>query len=165
MPENQRWVIEEAPRPNFEYGLWHPPLYVYVLALSYKIFGTASWAARLPGVVCFLITLWLLWRLVTHLSPPESRQHVRIFLVSLYLVNPLLIQQGMMLDIDNTVLTLLGVLLLHEFLRMDAKGTPWLQKYAWLTVLMTLSFWAKEFGALYLAVALLVYLGAWRSRG
>jgi hypothetical protein len=61
--------------------------------------------------------------------------------------NPLIIQQGMMLGIDNTVVTLVSALFLHEFLRLEKRGTALLPKYVWLTGLIAVSFWAKEFAA------------------
>ena len=31
------------------YGLWHPPLYIYLLGLDVKLFGATEPSARLPG--------------------------------------------------------------------------------------------------------------------
>ena len=156
IPRKDLWQIHEAPKPGYTYGLWHPPLYIYLLALSHKLFGTASWTARLPGVLCFLATLWLLRGIINRLLPPEKSNAVFGVTSFLYLTNPLLIQQSMMLDVDNTVVTLTSVLFFHEFLRLEVKGTGWAQRSIWLSLLIGLTMWAKEFAGLFLGLSLLV---------
>lgn len=157
------WILRETPREQFQYGMWHSSLlYLYSLALFLKVFGAVNWAARMPGVICFLLTLWLLRGILLKVYPTEKAEKVFGFTALLYLINPLLLQQGLMLDLDNTVVTVTCVLFLHEFLRLDLKGVPWLRKYGWLTLVMALGFWAKEFPPIYLTVALLVYLALQR---
>jgi 4-amino-4-deoxy-L-arabinose transferase-like glycosyltransferase len=118
----------------------------------------AAWAARLPGLLCALGTLWLLYRIIRRLVPASDGAATANLFALLYLANPLILQQSLMLDIDNTVVTLTCVLFLHEFLRLDAMPRHTWGRYVWWTVLMALTFWAKEFSAAYLTVAILMYL-------
>ena len=158
IPTKDLWQVREAPQPNFKYGLWHAPLYIGVLALSLKIFGMSNWAARLPGVACMLATLWLLRGIVKLLFPREKAKPVFNVVAFLYLINPLILQQCLMLDVDNTVVTVTSVLFLHEFLRLEHRQIAWLPKYAWLSLLIALTFWAKEFAGLFVGTALLIYV-------
>jgi 4-amino-4-deoxy-L-arabinose transferase-like glycosyltransferase len=162
IPDNVKWIWKESPRPMFCYGLAHAPLYVYLLALSLKIFGMTNWAARLPGLLCLLTTLWLLRGILRQILSPEKARGAFAVTAFLFLINPLILQEGLMLDLDNTVVTTLIVLYLHEFLRLEKKATAWLPKYGWLSVLLALLFWAKEFPGFYLSLALLLYVAAQR---
>ncbi len=41
-----------------------PPVFNWLIAGSMSVFGTGEWAARLPGVLAFLITAWMLFLVV-----------------------------------------------------------------------------------------------------
>ncbi|MBN4071185.1 glycosyltransferase family 39 protein [Crocinitomix catalasitica] len=41
-----------------------PPVHNWLIAGSMSVFGTGEWAARLPGVLAFLITAWMLFLVV-----------------------------------------------------------------------------------------------------
>ena len=157
-PAKDMWQKLEAPRPGFQYGTWHSSLYISWLALWVKLLGMANWVVRLAGVACFLGTLWLV-RKILYLALPSERAG-RVFgpVAFLYLVNPLLIQQGMMLDIDTTVVTFTSVLFLHEVLRLEIRQVAWWRQSVWLGVILALGFWAKEFAGLYLALTAFVYV-------
>ncbi len=157
-PAKDMWQKQEAPRPEYKYGLWHAPLHVYLTALGVKLFGAADWVMRLPGVLCFLGTLWLVRGIFRHLFPPDQARHAFGLAALFYLINPLLIQEGLMLDVDNTVVTFASVLYLHEFLRLEQRPTAWAPKYAWLCVIIALTFWAKEFAGLYVALPAFGYV-------
>ncbi|MGI9280841.1 MAG: ArnT family glycosyltransferase [Endozoicomonas sp.] len=61
MVETNDWII-----PYFDYGvpfLGKPPLFIWLSAISFKLFGINEFAARLPSLACSLITLALVWKL------------------------------------------------------------------------------------------------------
>ena len=52
--------------PWFEPGVpfWgKPPLSFWAQAISFKLFGINEFAGRLPALLAFLATVWMLWRL------------------------------------------------------------------------------------------------------
>ncbi len=40
-----------------------PPLFIWIEAISFRLFGFSDWAAKLPAALCALATLLVLWRL------------------------------------------------------------------------------------------------------
>lgn len=163
IPDPDRWIFHAASKPGYQYGLWHSSGYTYLIALSYKIFGRANWAARLPGLFCTLLTLWLLCRIAKLITPlPLQGGEARLrgtvgTLAFLYLINPLILQEGLMIDLDNTIVSTFCVWFLHEYLRMELAGTAWRSRYTWLIALMAMSFWTKEFTGIYLTAAVCAY--------
>lgn len=61
MVETNNWIT-----PYFDYDVpfWgKPPLFIWMAAISMKLFGINEFAARLPGLLCGLGVMWLCWRL------------------------------------------------------------------------------------------------------
>ena len=61
MVETNNWIT-----PWFDYNVpfWgKPPLFIWMAAISIKLFGINEFAVRLPGLLCGLGTMWLCWRL------------------------------------------------------------------------------------------------------
>ena len=61
MVETNNWIT-----PYFDYNVpfWgKPPLFIWMAAISMKLFGINEFAARLPGLLCGLGVIWLCWRL------------------------------------------------------------------------------------------------------
>jgi 4-amino-4-deoxy-L-arabinose transferase-like glycosyltransferase len=152
------WWIRESPQPYFQYGLWHPPLYLYSIAASFKAFGYHDWAARLPGFLMSFLTLFGMWR-IAHLIFPKDRAPLAGALAALlWATNPLMVQQSLMLDLDNTVVACIGVWFFHEYFRLDRSPMPRVAFWGWLSVLLAISAWAKEFAPVYILAALGSYL-------
>jgi len=58
------------PRRNDEVGHWtKPPLTYWAIASSIAVFGTNTWAARLPVALSYLLCTWLAWRIAARLAP------------------------------------------------------------------------------------------------
>jgi len=55
------------PQIDFEPFWEKPPLFIWMQALSMKLFGINEWSARLPNALCGLATLFLTFRLGTRL--------------------------------------------------------------------------------------------------
>lgn len=91
-------------RPN-DLGLWHPPLYDYLLAAQVLIWGMSSFAIRSFGAICVVASFFVLTLALRRIAP-ELRQYGYVVLAGLFLLNPLVISDALVPDIDGT----LGVL-------------------------------------------------------
>lgn len=108
---------------QYEYGLWHPPLYLYTLGLTFKLFGVSETNARLLGVATMMLTALLLFLAVrTALSAHPNRDGFALWAVLLYVFNPLTLQSALLLDIDGTVLTVMVMLLVWLYLALREVG-------------------------------------------
>nr|WP_255769677.1 glycosyltransferase family 39 protein [Maritalea mediterranea] len=67
----------------------HPPLNAWVLGLSDQIFGTNIIGLRLPAVVTFAGTLYVMWLFAQRLFPTESKNSFLIMVV-VFLASPTL---------------------------------------------------------------------------
>jgi len=157
VPEQVRWVHQSTPYPGFEYGLWHSPAYVYILGIACKFLGTSNWALRIFGMISFLAGWFILTRIIGMLFKDEKRIWITAIFSSLYFLNPLLVQLGLLIDIDTTVVPIATYLFLHEVIRLDQRGTQLLTKSLWLAVILAIAFWAKEFLGIYLGLSLIVF--------
>lgn len=88
-------------RPN-DLGMWHPPLYVYSLALFQFLFGDSVWATRLFGAVAVIAASFVLRALIREIAPEASRR-VQYLGTALFLFNPLVLSGALVPDIDGTV--------------------------------------------------------------
>lgn len=153
IPESDRWLYNSGGSPHFQLGLWHASIYVFLIGLCYRLFGPENWAARLTGAVCLGLDLWLLLRILRRLVAVDRYAWTASLLAILFLANPFLLQEGLMLDIDNTIMTTALLLFLHEYLRMERPGLSWLGRVLRLALLLSLISWAKEFAGAYALVS------------
>ena len=99
---------QEALFPANHPLLVHPPLYLHLVALSLRLFGDSLISARLVGIVIYLVTAVLVYYIASLLTPDsDRRRYAAMSAVALYMASPLVIQGSLLLDIDNTILTLL----------------------------------------------------------
>jgi 4-amino-4-deoxy-L-arabinose transferase-like glycosyltransferase len=86
---------------EFQYALWHPPLYMYALGLAFWLLGPGEAQARAVGVASTLAAgglLFVLTRRLTGKSWPAAGA------VGLFLTHPLTVQSSLLVDIDGSVL-------------------------------------------------------------
>ena len=103
-PFVRRNALEGMGYPG-HYGLWHPPLYVYMLAGAYKVAGVSVGVARGFGIFCGLVALGILWmwgRDIERRHAPASP--IAMWAVVLCALNPYFLQALLAIDIDNTLL-------------------------------------------------------------
>ncbi len=109
--------------PEWRKIIPHPHLYVHWAQLLLSIFGATVEAARLSVLIPHLLTLPLLaWlaRLLYHNMPGRPNwQTIALVAIGLYALNPLIVQNSVLIDIDNGLLTtaLIGLLCLWLALR------------------------------------------------
>jgi hypothetical protein len=123
------------------YGMWHPPLYQYVLAAAISISPSADWAARGVGLICLLVSLFVMWRISTEQIGADAPAAVRALPLSLAVLSPLVTQGSLIVDIDNTVLAPLLLVFLWQYSKTGDPLAP--KRLAWLTALFTVSLFAK----------------------
>ena len=143
---------------QYQYGLWHPPLYLYTLGLAFWLFGTDEATARGTGVVLMALTALVVYLLGRLTIPPPARDWGALLAVGILLVSPLAIQSALVLDIDGTVLTLLLATWSLLYLRWEDAPPPQqpLVVVA-LAVALAVTLWAKLTTPFFLLGVLLVY--------
>ncbi len=102
------------------YLIPHPHTYVHLMQLSFAIFGQSIGSARLIGVLTAWASLALIPPLVYAFFDRGRQAHwIAVGAVWLYALNPITVQNMMLLDIDNTLLVpaLLGMLLVWKSIR------------------------------------------------
>jgi len=68
------------PRRNDEIGHWtKPPLTYWAIASSVMVFGTSTWAARLPAALSYLLCTWLAWRIAARLAPGSQQSAAIVY--------------------------------------------------------------------------------------
>ena len=146
------------------YGLWHPPLYMYLLGLEVKLFGADERSVRLPGVALMLGTALLVYGLGRTVAGGGARgQACGLLATALFLASPLVVQSAVVVDIDGTLLVLVVTAWVLLYLRWQQTTTLW--RLAALGVLFALALWTKLTTPLALVGALVVYqalAGRWR---
>lgn len=87
----------------------HPPVYAIFLSIIFKIFGASIPVARLSNAFFILLTAFAIYRLSIKLWG----KNVGLFAVSLYLLNPVIIQGSTLLGGPDATLLPLGFILLY----------------------------------------------------
>ena len=140
-----------------EIGLWHPPLYIYLMALSFKIFGVNLISARLVGVISIIVSLTLTKYIIKSLYPAK---YWDIFIIALLLtgLSPYIIQGTVLLDIDNTILTTMILLFLYIYLQgVIATPAHTLSNHLLLALLFALLLWAKFTTPFIIPISIFIY--------
>lgn len=88
-----------------EFGYWHMPTYLYLGAASIRLFGESPAAVRLVGILCFFGTTLLVAWIVRRLAPQATRDRWALFAAFAYAIQPLAVNGALLIDWDNTVLT------------------------------------------------------------
>jgi hypothetical protein len=125
-----------------EYDLGNPPLYYYLLALFFKLFGASDVVARIPGIIGTIGTGLLLYVIGRMTTGDRDKGRMIGSLASLfYLLNPATIQGALIVDIDCALLPVLSVAMITCFLRAirDNGYGYWIL----CGLLLCVSLWAK----------------------
>ena len=122
------------------YGLWHPPLYVYLLALA-TLAGPGDAWLRAVGVVCLGLSFGIIWRMSRDALGADAPRLVVALPISFAVFSPIVTQGSLYVDIDNTILATLMLLFLWQFTQPGDRLTP--RRLAWLVALLTLMLCAK----------------------
>jgi hypothetical protein len=136
---SDRWDFSQRE----QWALWHPPLYIELLGVQFKLFGVSESSGRLMGAVFGLATGALTYLTGRALGPGGwiSREATGLLGAAFFLLSPLAIQSALILDIDGTVLTFLLALIVYLLVRFPPERHP--RVLPVLGGLFALSLWAK----------------------
>ena len=106
-------------------GLYHPPLYIYLLAGWIRLFGFGEVQIRLFGFVCLLVQFWLAFRIMALLF---GRQIVRPwvpFILLAFLPHAYTLQAASIVDIDTTIYGPILLAVLYFTLSLSWRDGVW----------------------------------------
>ena len=108
---------------NWRQLIPHPHLYVHWMQLLFALFGVTVDAARLSVLIPNLATIalipWLV-RLISRDTPRETHwRAIAVLSVLLMALNPFVVQNSVLIDIDNSLLTTALVLLMCLWLALE----------------------------------------------
>jgi len=70
-----------------------PPITLWLIALSFRIFGVSPFAARLPVAILGFIAIWLIGQLAKELSTDRRfGEYASVFAMALFMIEPLIIE-------------------------------------------------------------------------
>jgi len=156
---------EDNPRHSF---LYHPPLYIYTLALWFRLVGPGPAQARIFGALCALLLCWVAVACSRRLLGPRSRD-VDWALWPIFLLQAYTLQSSAILDIDTSIYgpLLVGLIAVTVSVGRAPDGWPRRAEVAAIVLLLALSLWAKltTVAAVVAVLPLLLWprLRLWRS--
>lgn len=125
-----------------ELGLWHPPMYIYMLSSVFKVLGETTVTARALGFIFYMLTFVFILLISKELFKPEERRIVSLIAGGLYLINPVLTQFSLLIDIDGGLLTLLMTIFCYFFIRFS-KGEIDMKRLVILGIIFGIAMLAK----------------------
>jgi len=144
-------AISQTYRPIFyhgevnahELGTFHPTLYANSLALFIRIFGYSEISVRFFGVICTLLSAYLLILIFRQLIKKRNEVAETLFL-GLYLLNPYTIASTTLPDIDSTIMPVVILLFIYVSLKYLLQKKDMSNKAVWiLGALFGLTLWSK----------------------
>ncbi len=127
--------------------MMHGPLQFHLLALTYFLFGSNDFTARLPHAISSILTIVMLWKWRRYLGRPGT-----LIAAGLILISPYMLFYGRYAR-NETFVGLFGILTLYAILRYLETGK---HRYLYLlTAATVLHFTVKETAFIYTAQALL----------
>lgn len=134
-------------------GIWHPPFYIHILQLIDKAAGLNLITARLFGISCFIITLFLIFLIIVKINEASPFKHIiGLTGVFLYSINPMAIQGSLLIDIDNTIMPVLLLSFCYLFIKRESNRGSIV-----LGFLFGILLWAKLTTSLFLIPSILIY--------
>ena len=130
--------------------LWHPPLYINLMAGSIYTFGDSVYAIRgISALFNFLTIIIVYFTLKEIWKSNRKKEIIGLTGAFIYALNPLVIQSSVAVDIDGGILNFFIMLFLLLFIKKKS--------FAWLIPSLFLVFWSKFAGIIILIPVLLIY--------
>lgn len=137
-------------------GLYHPPLYIYLLAAWIRVFGFGEAQVRMFGMLCVLLQGLVTLALLRELFGNEAVARWSPWFWLIFLLNPYTIQGASIADIDTTIYGPLMCVALLTVIRLSWRDGLWRddairrREYAVVIGATALCLWAKITTALLL---------------
>ena len=154
-------------------GLYHPPLYIYLLAAWMRVFGSEPAPVRLFGMVCAIGQGFIVLAIFSTLFGREVTFRCAPLFWAIFLLNPYTLQTSGIADIDSTIYGPLLCLVLLTVLRISWRNGEWRTvvvrwvDYFPVALALTLCLWAKLTTVLvlfpFVFLLLIARLGALRA--
>lgn len=157
--ESPRLAIAPDEADAVRYGMWHPPVFLYSLALGRAALGTSTVAVRLVALLWGILALWLAWRTVARDMPASPL--LRAVPLAIAVLSPLILDGLFYIDIDNTSMAAAVFAMALAHVRLDAER-PWRRRVV-LALLLTVALWSKLTTPLFMLAA--IALHTWLLRG
>jgi hypothetical protein len=130
-------------------GLYHPPLYIYLLAAWIKLIGYGEMQVRLFGMFCAILQGFIVLEIMRTLFGPAFSGLWRSLFWLLFLLNPYTLQTAAIADIDSTIYGPLLCLAVLATLRISWRRGEWRKDalagrdFLLLGIAIVLCLWAK----------------------
>ncbi|VVB78741.1 Dolichyl-phosphate-mannose-protein mannosyltransferase [uncultured archaeon] len=103
--------------PGF-YTLWHIPLYIYIMGGFVYLFGFNIYSLRATAAIFNFLTIILVYLITKEiLKNNKNKEEWSLFAAAIYALNPIIIQNSMLLDIDGGVLNFAMYLFLYLYIK------------------------------------------------
>jgi hypothetical protein len=167
LPFGNQGYLPHLVEQREQWATWHPPLYVFTLGLWMRRFGEGEAATRSLGVLCQLLAAGIAFDVARRVVEQAGGRRTRglvagLITLTLLLVNPLAIQAAQVLDIDNTLLTLLLAVAVWLAIRLPGRWSRW--TLLGMGVLYALLLWSK-LTTPWVLLAALVFTRAFQGLG
>jgi 4-amino-4-deoxy-L-arabinose transferase-like glycosyltransferase len=140
--QTMRPVWYKGELTNQQSGLFHPPLYIHSLAIFIRGFGFSEMTVRLFGLICALITSFILINILRLFN--YKNRWGEVLLLGLFLLNPYTIACATVPDIDTTIMPITMLLLIYVALRLYwKKNLQTKYEVLLLSALFALNLWTK----------------------
>ena len=120
---------------------WHPPFYLIILRLFKLFTNNAIWGGYIPGLLSVVISGWLIKKIILENFTNTIRTGNILLILICYYSLPVIIQGTFILDIDNTVLTPVLILLTYCGIRWHKNNNK--TNLIVLGLILFLSLWIK----------------------
>jgi hypothetical protein len=120
---------------------WHPPFYLIILRLFKLFTNNAIWGGYIPGLLSVVISGWLIKKVILENFTNTIRTGNILLILICYYSLPVIIQGTFILDIDNTVLTPVLILLTYCGIRWHKNNNK--TNLIVLGLILFLSLWIK----------------------
>lgn len=137
--EDQRLFARPYYGYDAHYGMWHPPLFAYSLAVAIAAFGDGNVAVRLVPLAWGLLALWLAWRTARSALPEDPL--LRAIPAAVAVLSPLVLEGLFYVDIDNSSLAAAVFALVAVHVHMVPSSPT--RRCIVLGVLFALALWSK----------------------
>lgn len=135
--------------------LTHPPLYTYLVILSFKIFGVSEVSARIVGIMFYLATIILIYFLSLEIFYENKNRHLIALSGSfIYSINPFVIQNSVLTSIDSAMLPFFLTLFMLAFVKTAAMEN---KRLPILGILFGILLWTKFAAPLFMMLAIFVF--------
>lgn len=146
-------------KPLFLFGEsadWSPSLYLNLQAFFYKVLGIANYSARLIGVGCAVLQLFLFLLVGKILFKNSREQKIFLFIASvLFTTNPGVIQGSLLPYDDTTLLPLFFLIFSLIFIRFEEKRER--ISIIGLGIIFSLALWSKLTTPFFFIICMLIY--------